>query len=263
MAVVTGANKGIGYEMARILASEGFTTVVASRNPAIGNAAVAQLKAAAPEAVIHFVQLDITETASVAACAESLKSKYGKVDILVNNAGIAYKGSTFGAEEAAITMNCNLKGTRHISEAVLPLMSEGGRIVNLCSRAGMLKQISSEELKQSFRQPAHADAIEALTDAYVDGIRSGTFKEQGYSQSMYGMSKVAEMSYTRWLAGTLKPKGIAVYGVCPGYCVTDMTSGGGSKTAAEGADTPVWLALQPFGSIASGELYGERSVVPW
>ena len=70
----------------------------------------------------------------------------------------------------------------------------------------MLKQISSEELKRSFRQPPDADAIEALADAYVEGIRSGTFKEQGYSQSMYGMSKVAEMSYTRWLAGTVKAK---------------------------------------------------------
>lgn len=58
-------------------------------------------------------------------------------------------------------------------------------------------------------------------------------------------------------------QGIAVYGCCPGYCVTDMTSGGGNKTAAEGADTPVWLALQPIGFIAVGALYGERQEVPW
>ena len=134
VAVVTGANKGIGYEIARILATEGFTTVVASRNTELGNAAVSQLKAAQPDAAVDFVQLDITDAASVAACAEALKVKYGRVDILVNNAGIAYKGSIFGAEEAATTMNCNLKGTRSISEAVLPLMPEGGRIVNLCSR---------------------------------------------------------------------------------------------------------------------------------
>lgn len=76
-------------------------------------------------------------------------------------------------------------------------------------RAGPLKQLSSDEVKEAFRQPADADAIEALADAYVDGIRSGTFKEQGFSQSMYGMSKVAEMSYTRWLAGALKQKVLA------------------------------------------------------
>lgn len=134
MAVVTGANKGIGREIARILATEGFTTVVAARNPELGQEAVAQLKADLPDATLDFCQLDITDEASVKACAEALKEKYGKVDILVNNAGIAYKGSTFGADEAAITINCNLKGTRRISEAVLPLMSDGGRIVNLCSR---------------------------------------------------------------------------------------------------------------------------------
>lgn len=263
VAVVTGANKGIGYEIARILATEGFTTVVASRNTELGNAAVSQLKAAQPDAAVDFVQLDITDAASVAACAEALKVKYGRVDILVNNAGIAYKGSIFGAEEAATTMNCNLKGTRSISEAVLPLMPEGGRIVNLCSRAGMLEQLTSDDLKQSFRQPADADAIVVLADAYVEGIRRGTFKQQGYSQSMYGMSKIAEMSYTRWLASQVKDKGIAVYGCCPGYCVTDMTSGRGNNTAAQGADTPVWLALQPIGSIPNGELFGEREVVPW
>lgn len=58
-------------------------------------------------------------------------------------------------------------------------------------------------------------------------------------------------------------QGIAVYGCCPGYCVTDMTSGRGNNTAAQGADTPVWLALQPIGSIPNGELFGEREVVPW
>lgn len=134
VAVVTGANKGIGNEIARILATEGLTAVVAARNAELGNTAVAQLKAALPDATIDFVQLDITDPASVAACAESLKSKYGKIDILVNNAGTAYKGSIFGADEAAITINCNLKGTRSISEAVIPLMTDGGRIVNVCSR---------------------------------------------------------------------------------------------------------------------------------
>jgi carbonyl reductase 1 len=134
VAVVTGANKGIGYDIARILATEGLVTVVTARNPELGNAAVAKLQTALPNANIDFIQLDITDPASVAACAESLKSKYGKIDILVNNAGISFKGNIFGADEAATTINCNLKGTRSITEAVLPLMGSEGRIVNICSR---------------------------------------------------------------------------------------------------------------------------------
>ena len=70
----------------------------------------------------------------------------------------------------------------------------------------MLEQLTSDDLKQSFRQPADADAIVGLADAYVEGIRRGTFKQQGYSQSMYGMSKIADMSYTRWLARQVKDK---------------------------------------------------------
>lgn len=70
----------------------------------------------------------------------------------------------------------------------------------------MLNQLTSDKLKKGFRQPRDADAIEELTDAYVEGIRTGTWRKQGFSPSTYGVSKVAEMSYTRWLAGSLKPK---------------------------------------------------------
>jgi hypothetical protein len=70
----------------------------------------------------------------------------------------------------------------------------------------MLSQLTSEELKESFRNPADADAISALGDTYVEAIRSNTFKQKGFSQSMYGMSKICEMSYTRWLAGQLEGK---------------------------------------------------------
>jgi hypothetical protein len=73
-------------------------------------------------------------------------------------------------------------------------------------RVGALTQLTSEELKESFRNPADADAISALGDAFVDAIRSNTFKQKGFSQSMYAMSKICEMSYTRWLVGQLKSK---------------------------------------------------------
>lgn len=75
----------------------------------------------------------------------------------------------------------------------------------LC-RVGMLAKLTSEQLKESFRNPADADAISTLADGYVEGIRTDTFKEQGYSPSMYAMSKICEMSYTRWLAGQVKDK---------------------------------------------------------
>lgn len=262
VAVVTGSNKGLGYEIVRHLAREGLTTVVTARNPKLGHNAVAKLKADLPDATIDFCELDVTKPASIAACAETLKEKYGKVDILVNNAGIAYL-SSFSAEEAEKTMDCNVKGTIRMSEAVLPLMPQGGRMVNMCSRLGMLDQITSRKLRDAFHNPKSAEHIEELSDAFVEGCKNGTYREQGFSKSTYGMSKVAQMSYTKWLAGQVKSKGIGVYGTCPGYVSTDLTKGGGFKSVTEGVDTPVWLCLQPIGSIPEGALFAERSVVPW
>lgn len=133
VAVVTGANKGLGYEAARILGREGLHVVVTARNPVLGEAAVVKLSELEPAGTFTFQQLDITDPPSVSACADFLRSKFGKVDILLNNAGIAYKGNAFGAAEAQETIDCNLKGTRAMSEAVLPLMKSGGAIVNVCS----------------------------------------------------------------------------------------------------------------------------------
>lgn len=265
VALVTGSNKGIGFAIAQLFAEQGISVIIAARNADLGNSAVANLKKAVPDATATFCQLDITDAASISSCAEHVKQNFGKLDILVNNAGIAYKGNTFGAEEAETTIACNVKGTRAVCEAMLPLLKAagGGRIVNLCSRAGMLRQLSSPELRAAFAAPESADAVAALADSYVHAIRSGDHQRLGWSNSMYGVSKLAEMSYTRCLASQLKPEGIAVYGCCPGYVVTDMTSGRGAKTPPEGADTPAWLALQPIGSIPQGGFFGERQEIDW
>eukprot|EP00892_Ulva_mutabilis_P011702 jgi/Ulvmu1/8904/UM049_0086.1 len=265
VALVTGSNKGIGFEIARHFAEQGLSVIITARNPELGQAAITKLKEMVPDATSQFYQLDITDAASVSACAASVKKNFGKLDILVNNAGIAYKGSTFGADEAAITIDCNLKGTRQVTEAMLPLIKEagGGRVVNVASRSGMLRQLRPQELRDAFTAPADADAVEALAASYVAAIRAGTHSQQGWSNSMYGVSKLAEISYTKWLAAQLKDQSIGVYACCPGYCVTDMTSGGGNKTARDGADTPVWLALQPLGAVPQGGFFGERKEVDW
>lgn len=232
VAVVTGANKGIGLEIVRLFAGEGITTVLTARNESLGKKAVEEVHASLPNAKLDVCQMDITDPVSVISCAEQLKDKYKHVDILVNNAGIAYKGNIFGADEAAKTLDCNLKGTRRVCEAILPLMKEPGRIVNVCSRcvslchgptaahavqwqylmcihmrrAGMLGQLSSPALKEGFMNPKDADAVEELADAFVAAIRDNTHQDKGWSNSMYGVSKLAEVSYTRWLAAQLKGK---------------------------------------------------------
>lgn len=137
VAVVTGANKGIGFEIARQLGAQGLQVVVTSRDEGRGAEAMKQLQAKESAGRFEYCQADITDSASIQKCAQFLKDKYGKVAILVNNAGIAYKGSIFGADEAQTTIDCNLKGTREMCNAVLPLMGEGSRIVNVCSMCAL------------------------------------------------------------------------------------------------------------------------------
>jgi len=95
-----------------------------------------KLRAAAPKSRFEYMQCDITDADSVARCAAAVKSTFSKLTVLVNNAGIAFKGNAFGANEAVQTMACNLHGTRRMCEAMLPLLTDNARIINVCSMYG-------------------------------------------------------------------------------------------------------------------------------
>lgn len=268
VALVTGANKGIGYEIAGQLGAAGMTVIAAARDAKLGEAAVEKLRSDTPSGRFEFFQLDITDEQSVARCVEAVRSKYGKLTILINNAGMAYKGNTFGAQEAANTIAVNLTGTRRVCKAMLPLLADNARIVNVCSMAGRLGQLKSDELRSRFVNAASADEVEALASEFVQAIRDGNHQAKGFSNSMYGISKLAEVAYTFVLAKELKERGIMVNAICPGWCVTDMTSQNGNKTAAEGADTPVWVATLPpaapdSANFVTGKFFQERKELTW
>lgn len=212
VAVVTGANKGIGYFIVQRLAKEGITTVLAARNPELGEAAVRKLQKEAGLHNVVFRQLDVADTPSIDAFARWLKEKYGGVDILINNAGIAFKGNVFGAAEAETTLRTNYWGTRAVCEQLLPLLRaspHGARIVNICSVAGKLRIVRPQLQKRLTDENLTVEDLDALAKGFVDGIKDGTYKEKGWPASMYGVSKVAEAAYTRILARELaaRPEG--------------------------------------------------------
>ncbi|KAF8064523.1 Cbr1 [Scenedesmus sp. PABB004] len=269
VAVVTGANKGIGFEIARLLAEAGLSVVLTSRSEERGAAALAKLAggstAGGAALAVEYRQLDIASPASVAAFAEWLSdAKGGRLDVLVNNAGIAFKGSTFGADEAAATIATNFGGTRAACEALAPLLAPGGRIVNVSSSSGLLRGIPSEQLRARFDAPSGGvDELVQLGNAFVADVQAGRHAEAGWPNSMYGVSKALESSYTRLLAKELAPRGIMVNACCPGYCATDMSSWRGTQSAAAGADTPVWLALTPPEDFKTGGFYRDRTLQSW
>lgn len=261
-AVVTGANQGIGLEIARAFAQRpGTRTILAARNEERGRAALEKLRAELPAADLAMRQLDITDRASVASFASWAEQELKQIDVLVNNAGFAYKGNAFGAEEAATTVGVNFYGTVAVTEALKGLVPAGGRIINICSVAGKLAIIRSPQLRAQFEQASSVQELEALAEKFVGDIRSGRHAQEGWPNSMYGVSKLLESMYTRVLAAQMPQ--VMVNAVHPGYCSTGMSSFRGPQPASDGADTPAWLAFLPQEQWVSGKFFTDRKEEPF
>ena len=296
LALVTGGNRGIGLEICRSLlqlqlpspTTTATTTVhvlLGCRDESAGKKAVDELSSSVPgaSARVTAVPCDVESEASVAALAESVDAKARQLglpglSILVNNAGFAFKGSRFSADDAATTIGINVHGTMRVTRAMLPSLERtaraangalgAARIVNIASQAGYLGQLPSQALRDAFASPdaTHA-SIDALLSQFVVDIRDGKHKERGWSNTMYGVSKLGLIAHTNVLTRELAPAGIAVYAVCPGWCATDMSSWKGPRSASQGADTPVWLATRSLDGLDSSDRNGgfwyDRKRIVW
>jgi len=292
VAVVTGSNKGIGYEIVRALAEKGLTVVLTARDQGRGQAAVDTLKAAGLKN-IWFHTLDIQSPESVKALATWVKEKFGGLDILVNNAGVIL-GSTSGPAGAEISsdnaewiVGTNYGGTKIVTEGLLPLLRAspaGARIVNTTSRAGLYERVQDEALLKTFRDEDHytKEVADTLAAEYLDSVKAGKSEKEWIpdkpgSLPVYSASKLFLNVYVVALAKSLaksqsEDHQVLLSSFCPGTTQTEMFDDGvaagfavpegfGMKTAAEGADTGVWLALLPREELAEkvGKFFGERT----
>lgn len=237
IALVTGANKGIGLEIARQLAQAGLTIIVGARDPARGRRAAEDLSAAGHP--VESVQLDLEDEATIAAAARWIADRHGRLDILVNNAGIvdAADGPPSTASITAVRriMATNFIGTLAVTQAMLPLLrtSPAGRIVNLASTLGSLA--------------VNGD----LSSPYYAGRLMG-----------YNASKAALNMLTVQLAAELRDTPIVVNSVSPGYVKTDLTGHNGYMTPEEGARLPVQYALLGADAV-SGRFVEPDGETPW
>ncbi len=233
VALVTGANRGIGFEIARQLARRGIMTVMGSRSLDAGKAAAEPL--AAEGLVAPVVALDVTDLTSVRAAVAETMGLFGRVDILINNAGVMLERSgtpnfVASSVEAAVvraTFDVNLFGPLTMSQAVLPIMRDQGygRIVNMSSGMGQLSEMGAEH-------PA------------------------------YRMSKAALNALTRTMAAELGDGAILVNSMCPGWVKTDMGGVDAPRTVEQGAETAVWLAMLPDDG-PSGGFFRDKQTIPW
>jgi NAD(P)-dependent dehydrogenase (short-subunit alcohol dehydrogenase family) len=240
IALITGANKGIGFEVARQLAQKGIHVLIGARNADKGKAAVQQLQSAGHTA--EFRLLDVTQPQSVREAAQAVADKHGQLDILVNNAGInpEYPQGLFTIEALPFELlmqiyQTNVFGAFLTTQAFLPLLlqSPAGRIVNTSSSAGSLSEQSDPESLYS-----------------------------GINTLGYNTSKTALNALTVQVAKQLADTAVKINSACPGWVQTDMGTAAAPRTVAEGARIIIELATLPSDG-PNGGFFNENGVIPW
>ncbi|MEL6778220.1 MAG: SDR family oxidoreductase [Cyanobacteria bacterium J06597_16] len=226
IALVTGANRGIGLEVVRQLAEKGMTVLLGARSLEKGRVAARTLHG---QTVVP-CQLDVTQPADIEQVAAQISREYGRLDVLINNAGILYDtwqtAAAADLTEVRLAMETNTLGPWQVVQGLLPLMknSQHGRIVNVSSGAGALHGMTG-------RTPA------------------------------YSVSKAALNALTIMLSQNLKANGILVNAVCPGWVATDM-GGTGGRPIEEGAASVVWAALLADDG-PSGGFFRDGKPIEW
>lgn len=245
VALVTGANKGIGLQIAKDLTVHGFTVLVGSRNLEKGEAAAKSVGADA-----RALQLDVTNHDSISAAAEYIRSEYGRLDVLVNNAGISHQGqpgrhleeigksgrpSVASLEEVRAVFETNVFGVIAVTQAMLPLLREApaARIVNVSSGSGSLT--------------LNADPSNSHREMFG---------------AVYSPSKTALNAITLGFAIELESTGIKVNAVCPGFTATHLNNFEGTGTVEQAARHPVRLALLDEDG-PTGTFSNESRQLPW
>jgi len=227
-ALITGANKGIGYEVARQLAAKGFHVFVGARNAKAGHKATEQILK--PGGKATFLEIDVADNDSVTKATREFSNSEAHLDVLVNNAGIIADGDETILEISddllRQTLETNTLGSLRVTRAFVPLLrkSKAPRVINVSSGSGQL----------------------------TDGA-------DGWAPA-YSISKTALNGVTSQLAAAL-PK-FAVNSVCPGWVRTDMGGANASRSLEEGADTIVWLATEAPHDL-TGKFLRDRKEIRW
>ena len=221
IALITGANKGIGFETARLLGARQATVLLGARDEALGRQAERTLRDGGAD--VHFIQLDVTDDTSVRQAAERIETGYGRLDILVNNAGIARAdGSGAPSETTLETLRAvyetNVFGVVAVTNAMLPLLrrAPAARIVNVSSEVGSITSTTDPDSPLwplvSVPYPSSKSALNMVTAMYAKELRDSPIK---------------------------------INAANPGYCATDLNGRSGFRRPEQGAEVSVHLATLP------------------
>ncbi len=236
VALITGANKGIGFEVAHQIAKAGWTVLAAARSEELGKKAVAKLREEGLD--VEFIQIDLDAPETAVSAAEIARKRFGKLDLLINNAGVASQGdgppSKVDLEAVKKTMHTNFIGTVAVTQAMVPLLQAAGKaqIINVSSELGCISQQTNPEWKYA--------SVKVLA---------------------YCASKAALNMLSVQLAYEFRDGSIAVNSVNPGYTATDLNGNSGFQTVAEGAAEIVRVAL--LDPPVTGKFLETDGEIPW
>ncbi|MDB5117212.1 MAG: Short-chain dehydrogenase [Mucilaginibacter sp.] len=236
--LITGANKGIGFETAKQLAQLGYFVYLGSREKTKGLDAITQLKESGISN-IAWIEIDVTNIHSIKRAKQELETKIEALDILINNAGIAgdqpQNLATGDLENLRRIFDTNFFGTIQTTQEFLPLLRKAGQsaIINVSSEIGSLAAHTAAQRNPN-RAKYHA----------------------------YGASKTALNAFTVMLANELRDAGISVNSVTPGYTATDLNQFQGAKTAEEGAKAIVKYAIAEHDG-TTGKFYNHEGEIAW
>ncbi len=236
IALITGANKGIGFEVARQIASAGWTVLAAARDEERGKAAAAKLKAEGLD--VQFIQIDLDDHATARNAAETIRNQFGKLDLLINNAAIAGEGdatpSKVSVETVQTVMQTNYVGSVAVTQAMLPLLQHGGKtqIINVSSELGSVSLHNDPNWQYA--------PVKLLA---------------------YCASKAALNMFTVQLAYEFRDGNISVNSINPGYTATDLNNNHGTQTLEEGAAEIVRVALLDVP--VSGKFLDQSGEIAW
>ncbi|MDP9033800.1 MAG: SDR family NAD(P)-dependent oxidoreductase [Myxococcota bacterium] len=244
VAMVTGANRGIGAEIASQLEAGGVRVLRTSRESRSG-----------------YVQLDVVRADDIAALTRQVADE-GGLDVLVNNGAVSLDG--FDAETARRTLEVNFFGVMRVTDALLPSMRNGAQIIMISSGMGALSGLRGD-LRSRIADPGLSRAgLLALMESFVEDVATGAHAAHGWPSNAYSVSKIGLNALVRVLHSELAtdPRKIAVNAVDPGWVRTRMGGSAAPRSPEDGAHTAVWLALSPEPR-PSGRLFRDERSIAW